>query len=35
MSHYQEFGFIGFLAKPYRLDELGRVLHETLAEIAE
>ncbi len=35
MSHFQEFGFIGFLAKPYRLDELGRVLHETLAEIAE
>ena len=35
MSHYQEFGFTGFLAKPYRLDELGRVLHETLAEIAE
>ena len=35
MSHYQEFGFIGFLAKPYRLDELGRVLHETLAETAE
>ena len=35
MSHFQEFGFIGFLAKPYRLDELGRVLHETLAGIAE
>lgn len=35
MSHFQEFGFMGFLAKPYRLDELGRVLHETLAEIAE
>src|SRR5574340_119704 len=34
MSNFQEFGFIGFLAKPYRLDELGRVLHETLAEIA-
>jgi nitrogen-specific signal transduction histidine kinase/ActR/RegA family two-component response regulator len=35
MSHFQEFGFIGFLAKPYRLDELGKVLHETLAKIAE
>lgn len=35
MSHFQEFGFTGFLAKPYRLDELGRVLHETLAEKTE
>lgn len=35
MSHFQEFGFIGFLAKPYRLDDLGRVLHETLADITE
>ena len=32
MSHFQEFGFIGFLAKPYRLDELGKVLHEVLNE---
>lgn len=30
MSQFQEFGFIGFLAKPYRLDELGKVLHEVL-----
>ena len=35
MSHFQEFGFIGFLAKPCRLDELGKVLHETLAEVGE
>ena len=32
MSHYQEFGFMGFLAKPYMLDELGNVLHEVLSE---
>ena len=30
MSHFTEFGFAGFLAKPYRLEELGRVLHEVL-----
>lgn len=35
MSHFQEFGFTGFLAKPYRLDELGRVLHKILAEKTE
>ena len=32
MSHFNEFGFIGFLAKPYRLEELGKVLHEVLTE---
>jgi len=32
MSHYNKFGFIGFLAKPYRLEELGKVLHEVLTE---
>jgi CheY-like chemotaxis protein len=35
MSHFSEFGFIGFLAKPYRLEELGRVLHEALGEKEE
>ncbi len=28
MSQYKEFGFKGFLAKPYRLAELGKILHE-------
>ena len=32
MSHFMQFGFAGFLAKPYRLEELGRVLHEVLRE---
>lgn len=32
MSHFKEFGFIGFLAKPYRIEELGNVLHEVLTE---
>ena len=31
MTHYKEFGFVGFLAKPYRLEELGRVLKEVIA----
>jgi CheY-like chemotaxis protein len=35
MSHFNEFGFIGFLAKPYRLEELGKVLHEVLTEKEE
>jgi hypothetical protein len=35
MSHFNDFGFIGFLAKPYRLEELGRVLHEVMAEKEE
>jgi len=30
MSHYTDFGFIGFLAKPYRLEELGKLLHEVI-----
>jgi len=30
MSHYKVFGFKGFLAKPYRLAELGKVLHEVI-----
>ncbi|MDH4230535.1 MAG: PAS domain S-box protein [Nitrospirota bacterium] len=30
MSRYMEFGFKGFLAKPYRLEELGKVLHEVI-----
>ncbi len=30
MSNYKEFGFIGFLAKPYRLEELGNLLDEVL-----
>jgi two-component system, cell cycle sensor histidine kinase and response regulator CckA len=35
MSHFTEFGFAGFLAKPYRLEELGKVLHEVLGEKGE
>lgn len=31
MSSFKEFGFSGFLAKPYRLEELGRILHEALS----
>jgi two-component system, cell cycle sensor histidine kinase and response regulator CckA len=31
MSSFEEFGFIGFLAKPYRLEELGKVLYEILS----
>jgi two-component system, cell cycle sensor histidine kinase and response regulator CckA len=31
MSRFKEFGFAGFLAKPYRLEELGRILHEALS----
>jgi two-component system, cell cycle sensor histidine kinase and response regulator CckA len=30
MSSFREFGFVGFLAKPYRLEELGRVLNAVL-----
>jgi DNA-binding NtrC family response regulator len=30
MSHFTDFGFIGFLAKPYRLEELGKLLHEVI-----
>lgn len=31
MSHAKEFGFLGFLAKPFRLEDLANVLHEVLA----
>jgi PAS domain S-box-containing protein len=31
MTHYQEYGFKGVIKKPYRLEELGRVLQQTLA----
>lgn len=30
MTHYQEYGFRGVIKKPYRLEELGRALHQVL-----
>ncbi|MGQ9921771.1 MAG: GAF domain-containing protein, partial [Desulfobacca sp.] len=30
MTHYREYGFKGVIKKPYRLEELGKVLYETL-----
>lgn len=30
MTHYQEYGFRGYIKKPYRLEELSKALHEAL-----
>ena len=30
MSNYKEYGFRGFVTKPYRIEELSRVMHEVL-----
>jgi len=30
MTHYQEYGFKGVIRKPYRLEELGKILHQSL-----
>ena len=35
MSNFTEFGFIGFLAKPYRLEELDDLLNEVLTTKGE
>ena len=32
MSSYKEYGFIGFVPKPYNVEELSRELHRVLAE---
>ncbi len=31
MANYREYGFDGVMAKPYRIDEMSRVLHHVLA----
>jgi two-component system cell cycle sensor histidine kinase/response regulator CckA len=31
MSRYHEFGFKGFIAKPYRIDELARVVEQVMS----
>lgn len=33
MANYQSYGFKGFVAKPFRLEELSKVLHEVLCSI--
>jgi len=30
MAHYEDYGFCGVLSKPYRLEELSRVIHDLL-----
>jgi hypothetical protein len=30
MSNYREYGFIGVIPKPYRLQELSRALHAAM-----
>jgi DNA-binding NtrC family response regulator len=30
MADFKSHGFLGVIAKPYRLEELGKVLHEVL-----
>jgi PAS domain S-box-containing protein len=34
MANYREFGFIGCLSKPYRVDELNRLLQKTINTVA-
>jgi len=31
MSRYQDFGFRGVLAKPYEIDELGKIVHDVIS----
>jgi CheY-like chemotaxis protein len=31
LAHYREYGFISVVAKPYNLEELGKVLHDILS----
>ncbi len=35
MSHFSEYGFRGVIAKPYKMEELGRTLQQVLADKAE
>ena len=32
MANYEQYGFRGVIAKPYRLQELSEVLHRVIAE---
>ena len=34
MSRYQDFGFRGVIAKPYEIAELGKIVHDVMAEAA-
>jgi hypothetical protein len=31
LAHYREYGFSGVAAKPYNMEDLGRELHDLLA----
>jgi CheY-like chemotaxis protein len=33
MANYRQYGFRGIIPKPYRLEDLGRVLDEVLGEV--
>ena len=34
MSEFRKYGFAGVLGKPYNIEELGRILHEVISEVA-
>ncbi|MBM4288699.1 MAG: response regulator, partial [Deltaproteobacteria bacterium] len=31
MTHYQDYGFKGFIKKPYRLEDIGKALHTAIS----
>ncbi|MBU4231041.1 MAG: response regulator, partial [Proteobacteria bacterium] len=34
MADFQKYGFSGVIAKPYRISELGKILHQVIMEKA-
>jgi PAS domain S-box-containing protein len=35
MANFKEYGFSGYISKPYRIDKLGQVVHEVLSGIGK